>query len=247
MQTPSSYTGKIKIFLDGADRATMIEMAKNPKVQGFTTNPSLMKKAGVRDYPGFCKEILGHLGGKPVSFEVFADEMNEMKRQAHLIADWELKGNSRKQIYVKIPIMNSKGESCIPLIRELSHTGVALNVTAIYTLKQVWETCDAVRGGAPSIVSVFAGRIGDTGRDPIPMMRASAEICSASGDSVELLWASTREALNIAQAEETGCKIITAPADLIKKLPNFNRDLLEVSLDTVRTFKKDSEEAGFSL
>lgn len=235
----------IKIFLDGADRGAMIEMASNPLVQGFTTNPSLMKKAGVKDYPGYCKEILPQLGGKPVSFEVFADDFPEMKRQALEIASWD-KG-SRKQIYVKVPIMNSRGESSIPLIRELSHSGVQLNITALYTLPQVWETCQAVKGGAPSLVSVFAGRIADTGHDPVPLMRAAAEMCSAMGPTVELLWASTREAFNIVQAEQVGCRIITAPADIIKKVPNFGRNLLDISLETVQIFKKDSDAAGFRL
>ena len=244
MTHPSPYRSKIKIFLDGAERAAMVEMAPNPLIQGFTTNPSLMKKAGVKDYPGFCKEILTQLQSKPVSFEVFADDFQEMKRQAKEIASWDRGDGS---VYVKIPIMNSKGESSIPLIEELSNAGVKLNVTALFTLKQVWDTCHAVRKGAPSIVSVFAGRIADSGRDPMPLMQAAAELCLSTGPQVELLWASTREAFNIVQAEMVGCKIITAPGDLIKKVSGFNRDLMDLSLDTIRTFKKDSEAAGFSL
>lgn len=240
----SPYQSRIKIFLDGADRNSMIEMATNPIVQGFTTNPSLMKKAGVKDYRAFCQEILTHIGGKPISFEVFADDFGEMKRQAKLIAEWERKGD---QLYVKIPIINSKGESSIPLIRELSHSGVKLNITALYTAKQVRETCDAVTGGAASIVSVFAGRIADTGRDPIPLMMAGAELCGAVGSGCELLWASTREAFNIVQAELAGCKIITSPLDMIKKVAAFNKTPEELTIDTVRTFKADAEAAGFQL
>jgi transaldolase len=240
----SPYRAAIKIFLDGADRASMIEMAKSPVVQGFTTNPSLMKKAGVKDYTAFCQEILTQISGKPVSFEVFADEFGEMKRQAKIIATWERPGD---QLYVKIPIINSQGESAIPLIRELSQAGIKLNVTALYTAKQIRETCDAVRGGAASIVSVFAGRIADTGRDPLPLMMAGAELCEAAGPKCELLWASTREAFNIVQAEMVGAKIITSPLDMIKKVASFNKSMDELTLDTVKAFKADAEAAGFKL
>lgn len=242
----NSYSGRIKIFLDGADRPTLVEMASNPLVQGFTTNPSLIRKAGVTDYPAYCKALLPDLKGKPVSYEVFADDFPEMKRQALEIASWEKHG-SPGQVYVKIPVMNSRGESTMPLVRELAHSGVRLNVTAIYLLRQVWETCQALKGGAPSIVSVFAGRTADTGRDPVPIMRAAADMCGETDAAIELLWASTREAYNIVQAEEVGCRIITAPADMIRKVPQFGRDLHEVSLDTVKTFKKDSEAAGLKL
>jgi transaldolase len=238
------FSSKIKIFLDGADRGSMIEMASNPLIQGFTTNPSLMRKAGVKDYEAFCKEILTQIKGKPISFEVFADEFGEMKRQAMKIAGWD---TGAKNVYVKIPIVNSKGASSIPLIRELSHQGVQLNITALYTFQQVLETAQAVKGGARSIVSVFAGRISDTGRDPVPMMQASLEVCRSMDSNIELLWASCREAWNIVQADVMGCHIITAPADMIKKVASFNRDLNEVTLDTVKTFKTDSELAGFSL
>src|SRR4051812_38624164 len=174
----SPFQGRIKIFLDGADRAQMLEMNQNPLIKGFTTNPSLMKKAGVKDYAAYCKEILGQIGSKPISFEVFADEPAEMKRQALKIAGWE-KEVSGSSVYVKIPVMNSHGESCLPLVRELSKQGVKINITAVYTLRQTWEICQAVQGGAPSIVSIFAGRIADTGRDPLPLMQASVEICRA--------------------------------------------------------------------
>jgi len=244
MTQTSPFRSQIKIFLDGADRSAMVEMASHPMIQGFTTNPSLMKKAGVKDYRAFCKEILTQIQGKPVSFEVFADEFSEMKRQAKEIASWDIGDDN---VYVKIPIMNSLGESSIPLIEELSSTGVKLNVTAIFTLQHVWNTCQALRKGVPSIVSVFAGRIADSGRDPLPLMHAAAELCSSISPQSELLWASTREAFNIVQAEMVGCKIITAPGDLIKKVSGFNRDLNDLSLDTVRTFKKDAETAAFSL
>ena len=240
----SPFSAKIKIFLDGADRATMLEMLANPRVQGFTTNPSLMKKAGVKDYEAYCREILGQIKGKPISFEVFADDAAEMKRQALKIAAWEGKGD---QLYVKIPVMNSVGESTLPLCRELSQRGVKLNVTAVYTLRQTAEICAAVKGGAPSIVSIFAGRIADTGRDPFALMQAASEICEGTDKRIELLWASTREAFNIVQAELAGCRIITSPADMIKKLEGFNRTMDELTLDTVKTFKKDAEAAGFSL
>ena len=240
----SPFQSRVKIFLDGADRNSMAEMASNPMIQGFTTNPSLMRKSGVKDYTGFCKEILPLLKGKPVSFEVFADEFPEMKRQGKIIASWEGKSD---QIYVKIPIINSKGESSIPLIRELSHAGVKLNITALYSLKQVWETAEAVKGGAASIVSVFAGRIADTGRDPMPLMQSSVEICAGAGPQCELLWASTREAFNLVQADMIGCKIITSPLDMIKKVAGFNKSMEDLTLDTVKTFKADAEAAGFSL
>ena len=236
---------KIKIFLDGADRGSMVESLTNPMISGFTTNPSLMKKAGIKDYPSFCKEILAQMGSKPISFEVFADDFAEMKRQAKEIHSWEKPGN---QLYVKIPITNSKGESSIPLIRELSQSGVRINITALFTTHQVLETCHAVKGGAPSIVSVFAGRIADAGIDPMPIMRESAEMCAKAGDHVELLWASTREAFNIIQAELAGCKIITAPFDLVKKAASFGKKTLDQwSLDTVQTFKSYAESAGFKL
>jgi transaldolase len=238
-----AFSGQIKIFLDSSDRATMVEMAGNPLVKGFTTNPSLMRKAGVQDYKTFCQEILTQVKGKPISFEVFADEFPEMKRQALEIRSWDRDRN----IYVKIPVCNSKGESSAPLIRELSQQGVALNITALYTLPQIQKVCEAVKGGAPSLISVFAGRIADTGRDPMPLMLAALETCLAAGPSVELLWASTREAFNIVQADQMGCHVITAPVDMIKRVAGFGRELDEVTLDTVRTFKTDAEAAKFRL
>ena len=241
MSTPSPYTGKIKIYSDGADKTAMLEMAKNPIIKGLTTNPSLMKKAGVSDYKSFCLDILTHIKDKPLSFEVFTDDIADMKRQANEINTWG------KNVYVKIPITNSEGQSTIPLIKELAKNGVKLNVTAILTMQQTIETVAALKGGAPSIVSIFAGRIADTGRDPMPMMSAAAEICRSTDPNIELLWASSREALNIVQAEMTGCHIITATPDLIKKTSMFNKDLAQLSLETVRMFKTDAEAAGYKL
>lgn len=232
---------KIKVYSDGADLKSMIEMNGNATVQGLTTNPTLMKKSGVTDYRAFCKEVLTHVKVKPVSFEVFADDFHEMERQALEIATWG------KNVYVKIPITNTEGQSTIPLIKKLSSSGVALNVTALLTLNQVIETAAALKGGAPSIVSVFAGRIADTGRDPIPMMQASVEICAAADPKMELLWASSREVLNIVQADSIGCQIITVTADLIRKLSGLGKDLTQLSLETVRMFKQDSDSAGFVL
>lgn len=232
---------KIKIFSDGADLNSMLEMARNPAVQGLTTNPSLMKKAGVSDYRTFCKQVLSKITDKPISFEVFADDIAEMKRQALEIGAWG------KNVYVKIPITNSEGQSTATLIQELAHKDIKLNVTAILTLPQVVETCQALKGGAPSIVSVFAGRIADTGRDPMPLMAAAGEICQGFGKQIELLWASSREVINVIQAEQTGCQIITVTADIIKKLPMLGKDLTQLSLETVRMFRADAEAAGYHL
>ncbi|MBM4304163.1 MAG: transaldolase [Deltaproteobacteria bacterium] len=241
MASKSPYSGKIKIFSDGADKKAMLEMNQNPLVKGLTTNPSLMKKSGVSDYVAFCKEILREIKIKPISFEVFADNFTEMKRQALEIASWG------ENVYVKIPITNSEAESSLALIKELSHSGVKLNVTAVLTLEQSWGACQALKGGAPSILSVFAGRIADTGRDPLPLMEASLEMCLSTDKNIELLWASSREVLNIVQADQMGCHIITATNDLIKKTAMFNKDLSQLSLETVRMFKADAESAGYSL
>jgi transaldolase len=241
MASKSLYSGRVKIFSDGADKKAMLEMYQNPLVKGLTTNPSLMKKSGVSDYVAFCKEILNEIKIKPISFEVFADNFTEMKRQALEIASWG------ENVYVKIPITNSEGESSLPLIKELSHSGVKLNVTAVLTLDQSWGACQALKGGAPSILSVFAGRIADTGRDPLPLMQASLEMCLSTDKNIELLWASSREALNIVQADQMGCHIITATNDLIKKITMFNKALSQLSLETVRMFKTDAESAGYSL
>lgn len=232
---------KVKIYSDGADKKSMLEMADNPLISGLTTNPSLMKKAGISNYKEFCLDILKSIKQKPISFEVFSDEIPEMLRQAEEIKTWA------SNVYVKIPVMNSKGQSTMELVKKLSQSGTKLNVTAILSMEQVFETARALKGGAPSIVSVFAGRIADSGRDPMPTMAASREICESYGDQMELLWASTREVYNIIQADQAGCHIITVPPDIIKKMSGLNKGLYDISLDTVKTFKKDSEEAGFKL
>lgn len=241
MDPKVDYLGKIKLYSDGADKASFLEMAANPAVKGFTTNPTLMKKAGVKDYAPFCKEILPIIQDKPISFEVFSDEFPEMKRQALEIASWG------PNVYAKIPVTNSEGLSSIPLIRELAGKGVKLNVTAVLTLRQCVEVCEALKNGPASILSVFAGRIADTGRDPVPLMATALEICRHYDPKIELLWASTREVYNIAQAEKIGCAIITVPPDILKKVTMFGKDLTQLSLETVRMFKSDAEAAGFKL
>jgi transaldolase len=237
----SPYQSKIKIYSDGADKASMLAMSKDPLIQGLTTNPSLMKKAGITNYKSFCQDVLSEIKNKPISFEVFADDLKEMKRQANEIKTWG------SNVYVKIPITNSKGESCIPLVKELAQTGVRLNVTALLTMEQVTQTVLALKDGAPSIVSVFAGRIADTGRDPVPLMTAASYLCRSVDKNIELLWASSREFFNVIQAEQSGCHIITATPDLIAKIKMLNKDLSELSLDTVKQFKKDADAAGFTL
>lgn len=232
---------KIKIFSDGAEKDSLLKMNQNPLISGMTTNPSLMKKAGITDYRAFCKDILQTIQTKPISFEVFADDFKTMEVQAREIATWG------KNIYVKIPILNSEGKSSIPLIRELTKSGIPLNVTAIYTVKQTVEACQALEGGAPSLVSVFAGRAADLGHDPVPTLTAAAQICAAYGDQIESLWASTREVYNILQAEQCGIKVITVPFDVLAKLDSSFKTLHELSVDTVQLFKKDSEAAGFKL
>ncbi|HEY5453802.1 MAG TPA: transaldolase, partial [Polyangia bacterium] len=214
---------------------------KNPRIAGFTTNPTLMRKDGVSDYRAFAKEVLAHVKTQPISFEVFADEFPEMRRQALEIKTWA------DNVYVKIPITNTRRESSIPLVKELASSGVKLNVTAICTLDQVRDTAAALAGGAPSVVSVFAGRIADTGRDPVPLMREALGICRAAGKGIELLWASPRELLNIIQAAEVGCDIITVTPDLLKKLSLVGKDLADYSLETVQMFFRDAQAAGYKL
>lgn len=231
---------KVKLYADGAEKEGMLNLYREKVVKGFTTNPSLMAKVGIKDYRAFAKDILASIADMSISFEVFSDELPEMERQAGEIKTWG------KNVYVKIPITNTKGESCLGLVKKLTQQGVQLNVTALMTVEQVQGTVAAVKGGAPSIVSVFAGRIADTGRDPMPTMSICADICSAE-PKAELLWASTREVLNIFQAEHCGCKIITVPHDILKKLPGLNRELNALSLDTVKTFYKDATSAGFKL
>ena len=231
---------KVKLFADGADIAGINEMALNPTISGFTTNPTLMRKAGVIDYKGFAKEVLKIVPNKPVSFEVFADDFPTMERQAIEIASWG------KNVNVKIPVTNTKGEFCGALVKKLSDAGVKVNVTALMTLEQVQRVTDALNPATPAIISVFAGRIADTGIDPVPVMAKAVEIMKAKPKS-ELIWASPRELLNIFQAEEVGCHIITATNDILKKLSLFHKDLNAFSLETVEMFYKDAKEAGFTI
>src|SRR3954463_14179170 len=231
----------IQLYADGADKAGILDLYSKPYIKGLTTNPTLMKKAGVKDYEAFAKEILKTVTAKPISLEVFTDDLAEMKRQALKIKGWA------NNVYTKIPITNARGESCLPLIKELGKEGVKLNITAILTLKQVAGVAEALNPAVPSVVSVFAGRIADTGVDPIPMMRACGALLY-NQPKAELLWASTREVLNIFQAEECGCAIITVPHDILAKAAKmYGMDLTELSLDTVKGFSKDAIDAAYKL
>jgi len=230
----------VKLFADGADKSGMLDMYKNPAVKGFTTNPTLMRKAGITDYKAFAFDILKTISDRSISFEVFADEFDEMEAQAHQIASW---GDN---VMVKIPVTNTRGESACPLIKKLSAAGIPLNVTAIMTLEQVKEVADSLSPNTPSIVSVFAGRIADTGIDPVPLMKEALNMLKHL-PAAELLWASPRELLNVIQANEIGCHIITATNDILNKLHLFGKDLTEYSLDTVKMFYKDAQAAGYSI
>jgi len=230
----------VKIFADGADKSGMLEMYSKPYIKGLTTNPTLMKKAGIKNYKAFALEILTEIKDKPISFEVFSDEFPEMEKQAMEIAAW---GDN---VYVKIPVTNTKGESSGKLVDELSARSVKLNVTAIMTLPQVREVAESLKPDVPSYVSVFAGRISDTGRDPLPMMRESLEVLK-NLPAAELIWASPRELLNIFQADEIGCHVITVTNDILKKLSIVGYDLNEYSLDTVKMFHADAVAADFIL
>jgi transaldolase len=231
---------KVKIFADGADRAGMLEMYRNPLVSGFTTNPTLMRRAGVKEYEAFARDILRSIPDRPISFEVFSDEFEEMEQQARRIASWG------SNVYVKIPVTNTRGESSCPLIRALVHSGVKVNATALMPLAQVRQVGEAVADGAPCYVSVFAGRIADTGRDPLPLMAAAVELLRPYPNA-ELIWASPRELLNIFQADAIGCHIITVTNEVLRKLFLVGKDLGEYSLDTVKMFYEDARAAGFSL
>jgi len=231
---------KVKLFADSVDKATMLELHRNPLIQGFTTNPTLMRKAGIADYEAFARDILSEIHDRPISLEVFADDFGEMERQARLIASWG------PNVYVKIPVTNTRREPAFDLIHRLSHTGIRLNITAILTLEQVRPVAAALAGGAPSNVSVFAGRIADTGRDPVPLMAKAVEMVSVY-PGMELLWASPRELLNIFQADSIGCHIITATPDVLQKLALVDKDLDEYSLDTVKMFHSDAAKSGFKV
>ena len=231
---------RIKIFADGADKAGMLEMYHDPLIKGFTTNPTLMRKAGIANYRAFARDILGTIKDRPISFEVFADEFDEMERQANQISRWA------ENVYVKIPITNTRGEYSDELVSRLSQKRVKLNVTALLTLAQVKRIAPFLASGPAACISVFAGRVADTGIDPVPLMSEAVRFLQAY-PKIELIWASPRELLNIYQAESIGCHIITVTHDVLKKLSLVGRDLAEYSLDTVKMFYEDGRKAGYSL
>ncbi len=231
---------KVKLFADGADLAGMKEMYANPMIKGFTTNPTLMRKAGILDYKLFAQQVLHTISDRPISFEVFADDFDEMERQALEIASWA------KNVNVKIPVTNTRNEFSGPLISRLSHAGVIVNVTAVMSLVQVQRVTECLAAETPAIISVFAGRIADTGRDPVPLMSLALDIMRAK-PKAELIWASPRELLNIFQADAIGCHIITATNDILKKLSLVGRDLDRYSLDTVEMFYADAKAAKYTI
>jgi transaldolase len=231
---------KIKLFADGADRVQIQAAQANPLISGFTTNPTLMRAAGVKAYETFAHDVLEIVTERPISFEVFADEFCEMERQAHKIASWA------DNVYVKIPVTNTRRQSSMELVQRLAHSGVKVNVTAILTLDQVKDASAALGGGAPGVVSVFAGRVADTGQDPVPLMATAVELVSAY-PNVELLWASPRELLNIFQANDIGCHIITATDSVLSKLKTVGKNLDDYSLETVLMFHTDAAKSGYQL
>jgi transaldolase len=231
---------KVKLFADGAEKGSMLELYKNPRIQGFTTNPSLMRKAGVGDYVAFGREIVKAIPDRHLSFEVFSDDLPEMERQARFIQTWG------PNVYVKLPVTNTRGEAVYDLVRRLSSDGVQVNLTAMFTQDQVTRAIAALGGKAPACLSVFAGRIADAGIDPVPMMRDFVRQMSPH-KNLEMIWASSREPLNVVQADETGCHIITATADILGKIKLFGKDLTEYSLDTVKGFRDDAVRAGYTL
>jgi transaldolase len=230
----------VKIFADGADLDSILALAADRRIAGFTTNPTLMWKAGLTEYEEFARRLLERITAHPISFEVFADDAPEMRRQALKIAQWG------ENVYVKIPVSTTGGESMAPLVRELSESGVKVNVTALFTTAQVELITEAVKDGAPSYISVFAGRIADAGIDPVPIMQRSIDIM-VEAPRAELIWASPREILNVVQADQIGCHVITVTHDLLKKLDLLGKDLLQYSLETVQMFHRDAVAAGFSL
>ena len=231
---------KIKIFADGADLKNILELNSNPIIQGFTTNPTLMRKAGILNYKNFAIELLKSIKNKPISFEVFADDFDEMALQAKEISTWG------ENVNVKIPITNTKGDSSVDLIKELSNKGIMCNVTAIFTLEQLDKVLNILNPKTPAILSIFAGRIADTGIDPSPIMKEAVQIAKHK-PKTEILWASPREILNIFQAEEAGCQIITVAHDILNKISNINKNLQEFSLETVSMFYKDAKKAGYKI
>src|SRR5215831_6718265 len=237
MTAPTLAELKVKLFTDGADKAQIVEMAKQPWIAGFTTNPSLLKKAGVSDYAGYARELIAAVPDRHISFEVFSDDVAEMVAQARVIAGWG------KNVYVKLPVTNTRGEPLFEAVRALSREGVNINMTAIFTDEQVARAIDALAGGAPACVSVFAGRLADFGIDYRPVMR-DAITRARKTRNVEIIWASTREAFNVIEADEIGCHIITAPADILKKLPAIGAKTdAELSLDAVKAFRADAAAA----
>lgn len=231
---------KIKIFADGADLEHIKALRDNPIIKGFTTNPTLMRAVGISNYERFSKDVIEIVDGAPLSLEVFADDFNEMEAQARIIASWG------RNVFVKIPITNTKGESSATLVKRLADHGVQVNVTAIFTLEQVQDVCEALSPDVAANVSVFAGRVADTGIDPIPHMRASVEIVSAL-PKAEVIWASPRELLNLFHADEAGCQIITVTQDILKKIPIIGKDLADYSIETVKMFYDDAQSAGYSI
>jgi len=229
-----------KLFADGADKKTMLDLYANPAIQGFTTNPTLMRKAGISDYEAFARDIIAAIPDRHISLEVFADDLPEMERQARKIATFG------SNVYAKIPVTNTQRQSTAPMVKRLSAEGVKLNVTAILTMSQVEEVIQALSGGAPSCVSIFAGRIADTGIDPLPMMAEAVEM-TRPHPGMEIIWASPRELLNVLQASQIGCHIITATADILKKLSLVGKDLGDYSLETVQMFHQDATASGFRL
>ena len=230
---------RVQIFADGADKASMLELYRQPYIKGFTTNPTLMRATGVADYQGFALDLLATIQDRPISFEVFADDEAEMEDQARHIAAWG------KNVFVKVPVMNTNGAPTYDLVRALSSDGIKLNVTALLTLEQVRHVCSALKGNASAYVSVFAGRIADTGRDPVPLMREAVSM--VNDVNAQLIWASPRELLNVFQADEIGCHVITATTDILKKLPLVGKDLHEFSQETVQMFRRDAVKSGYSL
>lgn len=231
---------KVKLYTDGAEKASIVEMAQKPWIRGFTTNPSLLKKAGVSDYAAYAKDLVAAVPDHHISFEVFSDDLKEIEAQALTIATWG------RNVYVKLPVTNTKGEPLYDLIHKLSREGVKINFTALYTEAQIKASVDALRGGAPSIVSVFAGRLGDAGHDYMPVMKYAVGLARGT-DTIEVIWASTREVWNVIEADRIGCHIITAPADILKKLEGLGRDPEAISLDTVKGFRTDALAAGLTL
>ncbi len=231
---------KINIFADGADKQGMLEMYRNPLIKGFTTNPTLLRKAGVSNYREFALDILKSIPDRPISFEVFSDEFEEMESQAQKISGWA------QNVFVKIPITNTRRESSVKLISRLAQIGIKVNVTAIMTLDQVWEVAQALNKDVPAYISVFAGRVADTGLDPVPMMAAAVEMLRPY-PRFDLIWASPRELLNIFQADSIECPIITVTNDVLKKLNLVGKDLHDYSLETVRMFRNDAVKAGYVL